>query len=101
MFWSRGGGSQIDRVCLIVPIRWREWSGLGNIVEYHLIKDVLVEETYKVDDEAYLGVSLDRSLLVSYEDRVAQQIWNRVVSNNDQRDKFKFIGYLLKMVNWY
>jgi len=52
-----------------------------------------------VDDEAYLGVSLDRSLLVSYEDRVAQQIWNRVVSNNDQRDKFKFIGYLLKMVN--
>jgi len=65
-----------------------------------LLEDYIVVEETHVDDEVYLGGQVDRSLLGSYEDRVARQLWNNVVSN-DVETPYMSISHALIVVVCY
>jgi len=58
---------------------------------------VVAKEAYVVEDEVYCGGIVDKSLLVSYKDHVARQLWNGVVGNNVEISNLNLICYLLHL----
>jgi len=56
---------------------------------------VVTEKVHVMEDEIYPRGPMDMSLLVIYEDYVAKQLWNGVVSNNVDIYALKLMCYLL------
>lgn len=48
-----------------------------------------------MEDETYIGGSVDRPLLASYKDHVVRRLWNSVVSNNVDIFALCIMCYLL------
>jgi len=98
---TRSGGSQTDRVRPTASVRWREWGGTSNIVVEDDVGGNVREEVNVVEPQGYPGGPFDTSLLVSYEDHIAMQLWNGVVSNYIFELIFCFwLLYDLKLHGW-
>jgi len=55
---------------------------------------VVAKEAHVVEDEAYPGEQVDRSLFATYEVHVARQLWNDVISNGAKIHALKLMCYL-------
>jgi len=84
MVRTRGGGSGItcnsDRVRPTASMRRRR-GGPSTSVPNKDFEDYIEEEEVEIDDEGYPGVPVDKSLLINYENHVAKQLWDDLVSN--------------------
>jgi len=59
----------------------RMCGGLSTSVPNEDFEDYIEQEEVKIDDEGYPGGRMDKSLLINYEDNVARQLWDDLVSN--------------------
>jgi len=80
MVRTRGAGSQPERVQPTAFVRRRKRGGTLNIAVEDDFGGNVAEEVHVVEAEGYPGGPYDMSLLVNYENHVAMQLWNGVVS---------------------
>jgi len=95
MVKTKGGGSQGDHLRPTTSVRRRRRHVIEDEehVEHEDVEDVDVEleeaepqmevedeDAPEIEDEGYPGSPWDGTLLTGYEDHVAMQLWNGVVS---------------------
>jgi len=59
----------------------RRCGGPSTLVRNEDFEDYIEQEEVEIDDEGYPGGPVDKSLLINYEDNVAKQLWDGLVSN--------------------
>jgi len=74
-----GGSSNSDRVRPTASVR-RRCGGPITLVPNEDFEDY-IEQEVEIYDEGYPRGPVDKSLLINYEDRVARQLWDGLVSN--------------------
>jgi len=82
MVKTRGGSPQTDRVKPTALVRRRGCDGGDTIPKVVEVEENVVEEVNVVKDERYRGGPMDRLLLLSYENHIARQLWDGVVSSS-------------------
>jgi len=81
MVTTRGGGSSnLDCVRPTASVR-RRHGGPSTLVPNEDFEDYIEKEKVEIDDEGYLEGQVDKSLLMNYEDHVAKQLCDGLVSN--------------------
>jgi len=81
MLRTRGrGSSNLDRVRPTVFVRRRR-GGPNTSIPNQNFEDYIEQEEVEIDDEGYSRGSMNKSLLINYEDHVARQLCDALVSN--------------------
>ena len=81
MVRTRGEGSfNLDRVRPTASVRRRR-GGPSTSVPNKDFEDYIEQKEVEIDDEGYPGGPVDKSLLINYEDYVARQLKDDLVSN--------------------
>jgi len=80
MVRTRGGGSSnLDLVRPTTSVRRRR-DGPSTLVPNEDFEYYIEQEEVEINYEGYLGGPVDKSLLINYEDHVARQLWDGLVS---------------------